>query len=239
MSYVVTLEDYTPSPREDGRPWTQARIDESATKAGPYTTLETVTLSPLDGDPANPQTRSFTTQLATLAAGWYVVTFLDADGNEQPTAPVLNGPSYIATRDDVARKLKARTRTPQGALVGTFDDTTTIDGATVDDMIADAAALVATRLGDVPADKAPLARRAVAIRAAMEVELSFTPEQTAGDETAYGRLLGEYEEAIGALLASMEGDTPGASLPGWGSVEVTSATMTAQNELITPAELLP
>lgn len=229
--YVVNLTDYLPAPRHDNTAWTQVRVDEAATKAGTTTATATGSL-PAPTDPAHPDPISIEFRGATLPAGWYLVTLLDASDNEQPFDWLLNGPSYTATRDDVARKLKARTRNPQGALVGTFDNTTTISGTTVDEMIADATAMVAARIGtSIPDDKLWMARRAVAIRAAMDVELSFTPEQTAGDETAYGRLEQQYEEAIAALTVSLRGDEPGAA--GFASVPVVSPTMTAWN---TPTE---
>ena len=82
MPYVRSLEGFAPPKRYDGLPFTQALIQEAATSAGPWTTLETKTLSPVDADPANPATRSFTTALATLAAGWYRILWRDAAAAE-------------------------------------------------------------------------------------------------------------------------------------------------------------
>lgn len=85
---VVTFLDYVPLEREDSLPWTQARIDEGTSSDGPWTTIDTITLDPVEPDPANPLPRSFTTALATLASGWYRVVFLDAAGDEEFTDPV-------------------------------------------------------------------------------------------------------------------------------------------------------
>jgi hypothetical protein len=91
MSIVVSLEDYRPSPRYDGEPWTDARIEEAAASTGPWTTLETIALSPVDADPMNPAYRNFTTQLGTAAEQWYRIVFLDADASTGlPTVPVQN-----------------------------------------------------------------------------------------------------------------------------------------------------
>ena len=91
MSIVVSLEDYRPSPRYDALPWTQARIQEGTASVGPWNTLETQNLSPVDSDPANPAYRSFTTQLGTADAQWYRIVFLDATGDlGLPTFPVQN-----------------------------------------------------------------------------------------------------------------------------------------------------
>lgn len=91
MTVVVSLSDYRPSPRYDGLPWTQARIEEAAASSGPWTILETVNLSPVDADPRNPAYRNFTTALGTADGLWYRVVFLDAGGSTGlPTAAVQN-----------------------------------------------------------------------------------------------------------------------------------------------------
>jgi hypothetical protein len=91
MTVVVTLEDYRPSPRYDGEPWTDARIEEGPAYIGPWTTLETIALSPVDADPTNPAYRNFTTDLGTADELWYRIVFLDADASTGlPTIPVQN-----------------------------------------------------------------------------------------------------------------------------------------------------
>jgi hypothetical protein len=110
VPYVVTLEDYRPSPRFDSLPWTQARIEEGTTSTGPWTALETINLSPVDSDPSNPAYRNFTTQLGTAPDLWYRVVFLDATGDlGLPTFGVQNSsvsrPIY-ATPTELARLLR-------------------------------------------------------------------------------------------------------------------------------------
>lgn len=91
MSVVVSLEDFRPSPRYDSLPWTQARIEEGTASVGPWVTLETQNLSPVDADPANPAYRDFTTALGTADELWYRIVFLDAGGNTGlPTFPIQN-----------------------------------------------------------------------------------------------------------------------------------------------------
>jgi hypothetical protein len=126
MTVVVSLQDFRPAPRYDALPWTDAQIQEAATAAGPWTTLETVALSPVDVDPANPRYRSFTTALGTAAEQWYRVVFLDAlAATGLPTVPIQNveddrpvyaSVSQLATllnvsatsrHDDLMRALKA------------------------------------------------------------------------------------------------------------------------------------
>lgn len=90
MSYVRTFEDYVPPPRYAPLvgAWTGARIEEAAADVGPWATIDTVILDPVDLDPTKPQARSFSTAAAILAAGYYRIVWLDADGAEAPTAPV-------------------------------------------------------------------------------------------------------------------------------------------------------
>lgn len=112
MAQVVTFVDYTPTPRFDATPWTDVEIQEGTTDDGPWVTLETVTLSPVDADPENPATRSFTTELASDALDlWYRLLFIDGSGDEQqPSLPIQNvlTPSY-ASANELARILKIRT----------------------------------------------------------------------------------------------------------------------------------
>jgi hypothetical protein len=101
MSFVVTLEDFTPIARFDSFPWTHARIQEAPTILGPWTTLETKTLSPVDSNPATPATRDFTTSLATLGdgVGWYRVVWVDA-ANATSTSDAV-GPSDYPTTEEL------------------------------------------------------------------------------------------------------------------------------------------
>lgn len=91
MPVVVTLEDFRPAPRYDSLPWTNAQIQEAAASDGPWVTLETVALSPLDADPANPAYRNFTTDLGTAEEQWYRIVFTDASlATGLPTFPIQN-----------------------------------------------------------------------------------------------------------------------------------------------------
>lgn len=110
MTVVVTLEDFRPSPRYDSEPWTDARIYEATTAAGPWTLLETIAITPVDADPENPAYRSFTTDLGTADELWYQIVFIDADvSTGQPTVPVQNVPDDLPTYgtvSELARILK-------------------------------------------------------------------------------------------------------------------------------------
>jgi hypothetical protein len=125
MGEVVSFVGYRPPERFDSLPWTEVRVEEAATETGVYAPLETIALSPLDADPANPAARSFTTQLGTDVGYWYRVIFADADGDvSQPTTPVQNTTGstvtadvYVST-DELFRVLHVRNPTPDQVVAG-------------------------------------------------------------------------------------------------------------------------
>lgn len=113
MAQVITFVDYTPAPRYDATAWAEVEIQETDDPvAGTWTTIDTITLSPVDSDPTEPATRSFTTENAsdTLEL-WYRLVFIDDTGDEQqPTAPIQNvaPATAYATVNELARVLKIR-----------------------------------------------------------------------------------------------------------------------------------
>jgi hypothetical protein len=121
MTQVVSFEDYLPSPRYDGLPWTEVHIEEGTAVDGPWTLIDTIALSPLDADPSLPAYRNFTTSLADDAADlWYKLTFFDALGAfAQPTYPVQNTsedrPIYASVAE-LARLVEVRAADRSAAL---------------------------------------------------------------------------------------------------------------------------
>lgn len=109
MGVVVTFTDYTPVPRFDAVPWTEARIEEAATSAGTWSQIDTIALSPTDADPSRPASRDFTTENGTGPDLWYRVIFADAGGDTtEPTQPQQNASpvaSAYATVEQLAPKL--------------------------------------------------------------------------------------------------------------------------------------
>lgn len=100
MGLIVSFENYLPPARFDDEPWTEAQIDEAPEATGPWTTIDTIELDPVDDDPTSPQLRSFTTPNGTALNLWYRVIFLDGDANEsQPTEAVQNAPPTDTSRD--------------------------------------------------------------------------------------------------------------------------------------------
>lgn len=219
MSFVVSLEGFTPGQRYDDQPWTQARIEQATARSGPFTAIETVTFADPDADPMAPKTRDFTTDLATIAQGWFRVVFLDPTGAEQDSAAVyFPGGGSRPTVEEVGALIRARTKTSLsggGTEVGTFNANTRPTGDEVTSMIERIDSSLAVRLGaNLPEVVWPAVRETIALKAAMWVERARQPEQISDTQSAYSELKEEYEEAWTALRESVReagsGEDPGA-----------------------------
>lgn len=199
MTYVVSLTDFTPIPRHDGIPWSNAHIEEALVPEGPWAELDNRVLTE-DDDPANPTPRSFTLTNAQYAEGWYRVWFEDGDGNRSvPTEPVQNVPDetvpYWPLVSDIGFLLRARTKDTHGTEVGTFTGDTRPNYEQVSGIILQAANDVTAGLDtDIPEDAFRHVRQAIAIKAAMYVELSFFPEQVSSDRSPYQELKEMYAD---------------------------------------------
>ncbi len=90
MTTVLSFKSYTPPPRNDNVPWSEALVQQADTSAGSYALIDTLTLSPLDSDPTHPQSRDLTTYLASDTPGkWYRIIWQDAALHQSlPTAPI-------------------------------------------------------------------------------------------------------------------------------------------------------
>jgi hypothetical protein len=119
MAEVITFVNYQPPRRYDTLPWTAARIYEATTEGGTETLIDTITLSPVDTDPAVPAARNFTTENGTAPELWYRIVFVDGTGDTStPTEAIQNVPSAAApavqayaTVDELFRLLEIRTPT--------------------------------------------------------------------------------------------------------------------------------
>jgi hypothetical protein len=125
VSQVISFESYTPAPRYDAIPWTEVRIEEGTALAGPWTLIDTIALSPVDANPAQPAARSFTTENATDTDGlWYRLIFADASGDTLgPIFPVQNIVSrpHYATVEELALLLRVRVSDRRDALQRVLD----------------------------------------------------------------------------------------------------------------------
>ena len=136
------------------------------------------------------------------------------------------------TVDDVGAILRARTQDVEDDEVGTFTDTTRPTAEEVERIIGMARGVVLTRTGSLDSppmvcDTAPDLRTnastAVAMLAAMLVELTYFPEQVNSDRSAYEEykelwntvmegLVGAAGECRGGEIVPEEGKNPG---PSW------------------------
>lgn len=202
-NYVVRFAGYRPPARDDN-PWTQARLEEAAASAGPWTVLETRTLTPADANPASPAPRSFTTELATLPAGWYRITWVDATGDTASTAPVTNGPTYMPSVDRVATIIRSYTTLKGGGEAGTFTADTDPTAAEVQDHIVGAASHVAVKVGlTIRPELNGAAANVIALRAAIFTVLSSFSEQVNEDTSPVDTLRELYTEEMDALVEAI------------------------------------
>jgi hypothetical protein len=217
---IVSFGDYVPAARYDGLPWTEARIEEGLTETGPWVLIDTIALSPVDTDPSNPIPRSFTTENATIQNGWYKITFADASGDTSPTDPIFNAPpsEWRPTVRQVATHLLARTVNQYGVRQGTFTTDTTPTAAECDQIISLTMPEVADIIGDeIPEYLWDDAAAVTSIRAAMQVEIAFYPEQINSDRSPYKPLKDKFEYTVENLrqqIANAETGDTGATVGG-------------------------
>lgn len=118
---------------------------------------------------------------------------------------VVDGEGAIPTIDDVAALLRARTRDKFGKELGYFNDDTRPTADQVQNYIDGAVTEVVIRLPDtVPEKYLPLVRRVVALRAAMEVELSYDPDRAHGGTSAWSGLHTMFNENMSILSNALE-----------------------------------
>lgn len=201
MAFAVRFAGYTPPVRDD-EPWTDVRIEEAAAKEGPWTVLEEQALTPVDTDPTAPETRSITTELATLAAGWYRLTWLDASGDQALTAPLFNGANIAPPVREVADLMLSRLRDDVGT-VDTFTAETTPTATQVERFVNYGVRRVRGKAGAIPEALADDARHVAALYAAMLAESSLQSEQADDNSGHYERLKELYDEALADLLVEV------------------------------------
>jgi hypothetical protein len=207
---VVSFKEFTPTPRYDSVPWHHVKIEESASKDGPWTLIDTINLVPLDADPENPAARDFTTHNATLETGWYRVTFQDVSNNQSlPVQPVHHttdeADPFLPSVEDVGDLLRARTKDTVGNELGTFSNTTRPTFQDVRGLIDQAADDVVTETDtDIPEKAWGLASSVIALGAAMRIELSYFPEQVGTSNSPYDRYKDLYDSQLSRLVLAVE-----------------------------------
>jgi hypothetical protein len=234
---TVRLVGYEPPARDAGTGvWTIGVVEHTLTPDAEdtWSTVLTVDpLSPVDTDNQNPRARDFTVD-DTDEDWWYRVYFRDTGGDatEPSTATSVQlAINYTPTVQQVATKIRTRTRLgtvydnkPEGFIYGTFSPATNPTSAQVRDVIREAANIVSADLGrEVPLRALAAARTVVALRAAMEIELSYYSEQVAAQRSSYPQLKELYDDAmkstIEAILEAESGGDPeaGSGDPGYPS----------------------
>lgn len=107
---------------------------------------------------------------------------------------------------DVAARIRARTRTPGGGEVGTFTTDTIPTAAEVQPLIdlaiSDVAALIGTEIpegDDEDANPRLAAKNLVSLWAAMQIEITFWPEQVSSGDSSYAMLKDQYDQMLPAI----------------------------------------
>lgn len=107
MAYTRSFEGVKPPRRFDDEPYVQVNVREGASHAGPFNEIDTIVLSPVDTDPAQPLSRNLTTAEALLAHGWYILQWEDGDGAlfdsdiiEYGDSPAVEAPGNLVSVED-------------------------------------------------------------------------------------------------------------------------------------------
>lgn len=113
--------------------------------------------------------------------------------------------AFLPDPSDVGALLRSRTFDSSSAEVGTFTTQTRPTIGEVQTFINQAGNEVGARLGQEIEDDGlrAYARELVALRAAMAVELSYFPEQTSGEQSAFDNLEKLYETGIASLIQAL------------------------------------
>jgi len=211
---VVSFVDYTPVPRFDNVAWTSILIEESAAEDGPWVLIDTQLMNPIDSDPAEPMAREFTTDNATMDAGWYRVSFADPDNNIVRTAPAYHGTpiEWIPTLADVGAITLQRTRDANGVILGTFTDETQPTDDQVRLLIQKAVDDLRPVIGtDIPEDLIQEAQNVASLKTAMYIELTYFSNEVAQNRSPYPEYKTLYDEKSVKLANAVAAEEAGLS----------------------------
>lgn len=121
------------------------------------------------------------------------------------------GPDIACTVADVASHIRARTKDGNGNEIGTFTPGTRPTDAQCQEAINNAVRFTHSRVGYVGEGCAELAREAVALGAAADIERSYFPEQSRSDRSVYIFLRDERDSALEGLVNCVMGVLPDSS----------------------------
>lgn len=216
MPFTHSFAAVMPPPRYDDPAvsWSTIQIEQAPTVAGPWTLLEERAIS-LDPTPESPTPLDLTV-ISALETGWYRFRFKDDDlvvsaysePSESPSDVV--GPSgYRPTLAQLGAIMRARTKDDDGIEQGTFTANTRPTASEAEALIDQALDVLSTRLGAVPRRLVGLARSLTALETAVYVELSYFPEETTQDQSAYERYREQFDGVFASYQAALEGGAIG------------------------------
>lgn len=235
---LLTLDGFEPPARYEPEDaiFLQARIERADVPTGPWVTIEpNFTLTPAITDPAYPPIYSFTSDGAPDGPGWFRVVWIDSLSAEEESEPLQIRPlsPYAPSVGMVALLVTARLVEEGGTRVETFTQRTNPTAGRVSDMIAMYAPMVLARTGDLATlacvaftDVQDAVKALIAQRVALEVELSYFPEEV--DLSSSGSVdarRGAWTEDMTAIITAVEGcrasgaddggDSVGRADPAW------------------------
>jgi hypothetical protein len=235
--YVVSLNGVTPPARFDGKPWAKAIIFEAEAElfyAGEevWSKIDEVELASLPGgldtNPESPRARSFTTNKATLAEGYYYFIWQDEEGGESGPSKIVHNVFSVeqTVRPSLAEVAAViRTRTVElesgGKEAGTFNTKTKPTAEEAEGLINAALAQTLLTTGpEISPSYWERARTVVAYLAACLIEFSYYREDIERDTSAFPELEKMHKQALDGLLSSISGTTPGSPTQSFFSVPI-------------------
>lgn len=126
-----------------------------------------------------------------------------------PSAP----PGITPTLAEVGSLLRTRTRNSGGTELGTFTDDTRPTGSEVQNLIFSSVSEVQDSIGtaDVPPQVEQAVKNTIILYTAMQIELTYFPEQVGSGKSPYNEYKGLYDERLPRLVKAVEraeaGDT--------------------------------
>lgn len=209
MSFVRSFTGFSPPPRYEAEadPFTEALIEEAASRDGTYAVIDTFILEPVDSNPSEPRTRNFSTDQAQLDPGWYRLTWRDASGDTITGSPLSfpTGPEWTPSVAEVAALIRARTKIPGGGEAGTFNTSTRPTANEAEAVIAQAVDHVAAAIGGDPCTESlkESAGAAASLLAAVIIETSYWPEQAEARGSAAARLEKLFDSRMKSLTSAV------------------------------------
>jgi hypothetical protein len=116
---------------------------------------------------------------------------------------------YRPTVDEIGSRLGSRTRTSQGRRLGTFSSETNPTASIVDELIADAMAVVESAVGrELEEEYWPMAKTAVIAYTCMSIELGYYPETASQTDSAYTAFRDRYAQQVTFIEKSLNQKRP-------------------------------